>query len=108
MAQWHLNDLRASFERYGWRVVAELPGDDYKISGSWELLRGGNVSVLIIDFEGIDDMSTLPINEAYACRIRGSEHSLYFGRRGSSGSAARDRWRGELASFVVAASTNGM
>ena len=101
MAQWHLNDLKASFERYGWRVVAELPGNDYKISGSWELQR--NASVVIVDFEGLDDMSTLPIHEAYACRIRGSEHSLYFGGRGNSGSAARDRWRSELASFVMAA-----
>jgi hypothetical protein len=103
MAQWHLNDLRAIFERYGWSIIAELPGDDYSISGSWELRRGGDASVLVIDFEGLDDMSTLPIHEAYACRIRGSEHSRYFGRRGNSGSAARDRWRSELVSFVMEA-----
>jgi len=103
MARWHLNDLRASLEQYGWRVVAELPGDDYRISGSWELHRGNSTSVVIIDFEGIDDMRTLPIQEAYACRIRGSEHSLYFGRRGRSGSAARGRWRAALASFVMTA-----
>ncbi|SRR5260370_617040 len=104
MAQWHLNELRASFERYGWRVVDELPGNRHGISGSWQLQRAGsNASVVIIDFEGLDDAHTLPVHQAYACRIRGSEHSLYFRRHGTSGSTARARWLRELASFVMAA-----
>jgi hypothetical protein len=106
MAQWHLNDLRATFERYGWRVVGELPGDGHRISGSWELQRGNDASILILDFEGLDDMRVLPIHEAYACQIRGSAHSLYFTRPGNRGSAARTRWRTSLASFARECSRN--
>jgi len=35
-ADWHLKELRASLEKRGWRVAAELPGDDRTISGSWD------------------------------------------------------------------------
>jgi hypothetical protein len=36
MADSHLMELRASLEKRGWQVAAELPGDDRAISGSWE------------------------------------------------------------------------
>jgi hypothetical protein len=102
MAQWHLDELRGALERKGWRVVAEHPGDDYKVSGTWELHRSRDSRVVLIDFEGLDDLHALPIDESYACSMRGSKHSLYFRRRGESGSSARARWRGELQSFVEA------
>jgi hypothetical protein len=100
MAQWHLDELRGALERRGWRVTAELPGDDYKISGTWELRRSGDPRVLLIDFDGLDDMRVLPLHQSYACRTRSTEHSLYFRRRGESGSPPRARWRKELSAFV--------
>jgi hypothetical protein len=102
MAQWHLDELRAALERRGWRFAEELPGNDYDISASWRLVRSGTPPEVVIDFEGLDDLNTLPISESYACRARGSDHSLYFGRRGETGTSTRERWKSELGSFVEA------
>src|SRR5262245_14569426 len=102
MAQWHLDELRRSLERLGWRIVAELPGDDYRVSGSWKLQRARDPLIVTIDFDGLggDGRNCLPMNESYACRVRGTQHSLYFGRRGMPNSPTRARWRQELASFT--------
>ena len=103
MADWHLTDLRSAFERRGWRFEAELPGDDYRISATWSFTRsGGTVRSLLIDFDGLDDLRALPLNESYSCTARGTSHSLYFRRRGDNDPPARDRWVGELDSFVEA------
>ncbi len=50
----------------------------------------------------MDDMRALPLEESYACRVRGTSHTLYFRRRGISGSKQRARWTGELSAFVEA------
>jgi hypothetical protein len=108
MAQWHLDELRRRLERFGWRIIAELPGDGVRVSGSWQLERSGDPSVLTIDFDGLDGtgLRCLPTPESYACGIRGTEHVLYFGRRGTPSSVVRARWREELASFVKSADSN--
>jgi hypothetical protein len=96
MAQWHLKDLRGALERHGWRFAQELPGDDYRISATWTWVRSGRPPTeLLIDFDGLDDMHTLPIHESYACQARGTSHSLYFRRR-------REKWTEELQAFVAA------
>jgi hypothetical protein len=105
MAQWHLDELKRSLERFGWRIVAELPGDGVRVSGSWQLQRGGDPSALTIDFDGLDKsgLSCLPMQESYGCQIRGTKHGLYFGRRGTPRSTVRARWRKELESFTRSA-----
>lgn len=100
MARWHLDELRRALEGKGWRVVAELPGDDRKVSGTWELQRSRDPRSLLIDFAGLDDLNVLPLEKSYACQARGTNHSLYFSRRGETGSAARSRWHDDLKSFV--------
>jgi hypothetical protein len=100
MAQWHLDQLRSALERRGWRLAEELPGDDYRIAGSWSLARSGS-RTLIIDFAGLEDMKTLPMAESYACSVRGASHTLYFRRKGVSGSPQAERWPEELAVFVA-------
>jgi hypothetical protein len=104
MAQWHLDELRGALERRGWRVTAELPGDDYKISGTWELRRSGDPCILLIDFDGLDDMRVLPLHRRYACRTRSTEHSLYFHRRREAGSQPCAHWRQKLSRFIEAIS----
>ena len=106
MAQWHLDELRKALERKGWRVTAELPGDDYKVSGTWELKRSADPRTLLLDLDGLDDMKVLPPAESYSCTVRGTPHSLYFRRRGTGDPVARDRWQTELANFVEAVSAN--
>ena len=101
MAQWHLDQLREALERKGWRLQSELPGDDYRISGSWAMERSGSSGAMVIDFEGLEDMKTLPMAESYACSVRGTRHTLYFRRRGETGSTARERWSDELQMFVA-------
>ncbi len=100
MAVWHLDELRSALERKGWRVVTELPGDDYSISAGWEIQRSGDPRKPVIEFCGFDDMQCLPLDQSYACQIRDTKVSLSFSRRGETGSPARTRWRSELNSFV--------
>ena len=99
MARWHLDELRAALERRGWNIVV-VEGDDYRISGTWQLRRSNDLRIVLVDFEGLDDLKTLPLEQSYACRVRGTANSLYFGRRGRSGSSSRERWRTELGLFV--------
>ena len=101
MAQWHLDELRMALERRGWRLASEASGDDHKISGTWALERSGQTDQLIIDFEGLDERKVLPMAESYACSVRGTSTSLYFGRRGETSFGARERWSRELATFVA-------
>jgi hypothetical protein len=51
MAQWHLDDLRNALNQKGWRVLAELDGNDYDISGSLEIQRSTKRPALHIDFD---------------------------------------------------------
>ena len=101
MAKWHIDELRAALEHRGWRLKSELPGDDVRISGSWALVRSGQPSEIVIDFDGLDESRVLPMAESYACTVRGTNHSLYFRRRGEASTPQRERWRGELAQFVA-------
>src|SRR5262245_34175153 len=106
MADWHLKELRAALERRGWRIAAELPGDDRYTSASWDMKRAGDQRRLMTDFDGTDADRTLPLSESFACRARGTSHSLYFGRRGARRSKARERWSSELAAFIEAVSSS--
>lgn len=102
MALWHLEELRTSLEKRGWRFVAELPGDDRSISASWKFVRSSPDDVLIIDFNGLDDMETLPIEAAYGCSVRDRNGlGLYFGRKGVANSEQRRRWQTELKDLVA-------
>ncbi len=101
MADWHLKELREALESKGWQIIAEYAGDEYAISASWEIQRSSKRLSLLIDFEGLDDMLTLPVERSYGCKVRGSDLlSLYFGRRGEKGSNARQNWQQELYQFV--------
>lgn len=102
MAEWHLKELRNAIERSGWRFVAEHPSDDLYISASWEFKRGDKEPVLWIDFGGIDDLRTLPIERSNGCQARHRpSEGLYFRRKGSSDSVKREIWLKELNAFVA-------
>ena len=94
MAEWHLESLRNELERNHWRVIEELDGNDYDISGVWEIARPDGTSARRIEFEGLDEMRTLPVAKSYSCRLQENHAvSLYFRRPG-------ERWARELAAFV--------
>jgi hypothetical protein len=101
MADWHLKELRDALESKGWQIIAEYARDEYAISASWEIQRSSKTPSLLIDFDSLDDMLTLPIERSYGCKVRGSDLvSLYFGRRGDKGSRTRQNWYEELHQFV--------
>lgn len=103
MADWHLTDLENALTHRGWQVVKRLPGDDYAISGAWQIQRSTQIQPLIIEFEGLDDLRTLPVEESYGCHIRGHfQVGLYFGKKGANRSSHRKRWLEELSRFVDA------
>jgi hypothetical protein len=101
MSKPHLRALENALARKGWRVVAVLPGDDYRISATWEIQRDGNQPSLFIDFEGMgaDGDRCLPLEESSGCHVRAPQAStLYFHRVNRS----RPLWERELAAFVLA------
>ncbi len=101
MADWHLAELEAELTRRGWRIVTVSEGNDYDVSAVWELYCGGVDQTLFVEFEGLDDMRTLPLEECYGCRVRGAEgEGLYFSKKGVSGSGRRESWKRELEQFV--------
>lgn len=102
----HLQALEDALARRGWRKVAIHPGDDYRISGTWEMHRSGSDEPILIDFAGMarDGMSCLPLQESFACEVRGrTSVSLYFRRVNRS----RELWQRELAKFVQKLETKG-
>lgn len=101
MAEWHLEEIRNALEARGWRIVAEHPGDNYHVSATWEVERSTKKPSVFIDFEGLDDLVTLPVEQSYGCCIRGHDSlSLYFGRKGEGGSRRRQNWQSELQQFI--------
>jgi hypothetical protein len=103
MSKLHLRALEEELGRKGWRVVAVHPGDDYRISATWEIQRSSSQPSLFIDFEGIDDMVCLPLEDSYGCHVRGRSAGdkateLYFRKPNKSQSL----WMQELAAFVRA------
>lgn len=101
MADWHLGEIRNELEKFGWRFVAELPGDDYQISATWEFTRDKNEPNILVDFDGLDDMNCLPLEQSYGCSVRNqSRTSLYFTKKGEGKSPARESWRKSLEQFV--------
>ncbi len=102
MAVWHLKELREALDRRGWRFLGELEGDDYAISATWEFVRDPDDGSIFIDFNGLDDLKTLPIDQSYGCNVRGKEHmGLYFGKKGTTDSTSRVKWKAELHEFVT-------
>jgi hypothetical protein len=95
----HLRALERALIRNGWRVAAVHPGDDYRISASWEVQRGNLQPSLFLDFDGMDKSGDycLPVERSYGCQVRGHPAaSLYFRRPHRS----RRLWEQELAAFV--------
>ena len=101
MPDWHLQEIRDALESRGWRFVAEHPGDEYRVSATWEIERGTKKPPVLIDFEGLDDLIALPLEQSYGCSIRGSDSlGLYFGRKGEGGSRRRHNWQRDLQQFL--------
>jgi hypothetical protein len=103
----HLQTLEEALLRKGWRVAAVHPGDDYRISATWEIQRGGSPPVFI-DFEGMDDTVCLPLEQSYGCRIRGRSAKeeaagLYFRKPNKSWRL----WEQDLAAFALALENEG-
>ena len=89
MSKWHLDELRKALTQRGWRIINELPGDDFKTSGSWEIQRSTKSSTQFVDFDGFDDMQCRSPAESYACRVRGhAALSIYFGKSRKTWNAA--------------------
>ena len=95
MSKSHLKDLRNAIEASHWRIAEVLPGDDYRISASWVLVRPDGSGRLHLDFEGIDDLRSLPIEQSCGCQVREvPERGLYFAR-------IKRSWKDELSGFVT-------
>jgi hypothetical protein len=97
MSKPHLDALEQALARKGWRVVAVHPGNDYSVSGTWEIQRSTSDPSLFIDFDGLDDLECLPLDQSHGCQLRGHHLvSLYFRPINKS----RQLWEQDLAGFV--------
>lgn len=94
----HLEILRKALENDHWVVLEELPGNDYEVSAYWKVARPNGDSPFELAFEGLDDLNTLPIENAFGCHVVGREEiGLCFGKVNKSFSE-------ELSGFVEALS----
>jgi hypothetical protein len=101
MSKNHLLALEEALASKDWRAVAVLPGNDYRISATWQIERGSGQSRLFIDFDGLERGGDygLPLEKSYGCQVRGREAiALYFRRVNRS----QTLWKQELADFVLA------
>jgi hypothetical protein len=106
MSKPHLRALQDALVHKGWRIVAVHPGDDYRISGTWEIQRRSSQPGLLLDFQGMgpDGDYCLPLEKSYGCQVRGRPGaSLYFRKMKRS----RKLWEEELAAFVQALDNQG-
>jgi len=90
MAVWHLDQIESKLQQKGWSIKSRELGNDYDISSTWIIKRS---VVQHIDFEGLDDMQTLPIEKSYGCHIRDKNIDLYFHKKGPA-------WDNALNKFV--------
>jgi hypothetical protein len=95
MSNEHLSDIRSALERSHWRVVDELPGDHHSISAIWVVARPDGSSAFHLNFMGLGDLETLPIERAYAINVREAPGvGAYLARLSRT-------WPAELEQFVT-------
>jgi hypothetical protein len=95
MSECNIEELNKSLEKNNWKIIEDIPGNDYGISLSWKIQRSNQEEPTIIDFEGFDDLITLPIEKSYGCNIRGKNIMLYFRKLRS-----KSIWNQELENFI--------
>ncbi len=102
MADWHLKDIAAAFERKGWCFVAELPQHERAVSAIWRFERVYDGAALEIAFPyDAQSRDPLPIEQAYCCKLVGEcRVGLYFYSHKHTPSR-RAQWRSELEAFVA-------
>lgn len=102
MADWHLKDIAAAFERKGWRFVAELPQHECSVSAIWRFERAYDGAALEIAFPyDAQSRDPLPIEQAYCCKLVGEcRVGLYFYSHKHTPSR-RAQWRSELEAFIA-------
>ncbi len=94
MSDFHLTQLEAALERNHWYVAERRPSDGYRYSAIWIITRPDESTPLSLQFDGLDDMETLPLEKSYACNIAEfPEVNLYFARKGRS-------WNEGLKQFI--------
>ena len=90
----HLRQLRNELERHHWKIIAEEDGNDYDISAVWVIERPDGSNQLHIEFMGLDDLETMPIEKSYGCSIKEAPSiEAYFARISRS-------WPKELSEFI--------
>jgi hypothetical protein len=94
MSSMHLDDLRRTIESRKWIILSEMDGDDFSISAIWIVANRAGKKIRLI-FEGMGDLSVLPIEESYACHLEEDKvKSLYFGKNNKA------EWKANLQMFA--------
>jgi len=86
VAEWHLEQIKLSFESNGLQLVKEKEGDDYSISGIWEVVNL-NGKLFELEFEGLGELEVLPMHKSYAVHIKEEDvDGLYLSKHKPSSS----------------------
>ena len=101
MSEQHLKSLLNTLEANRWKFIEELPGDGYRISAIWAISRTDGSNRLELEFEGLDDLITLPIEKSYGCRLKQSaDINLYFAPISNSWGKLLDEFMEKLNSYA--------
>lgn len=102
MSQSHLSELYSLLVQRGWNVVEHREScAAIEVLGAavWEVRRYENGPAILIDFPSFGAIGEdIPLEESYACEVRGQPISPYFSRVNRS----REKWVEQLTSFVEA------
>ena len=81
MSEERLTALRNALETNHQVLISEKQGNDYDVSAIWVISRPDGKTKLHIEFDGLDDMKTLSIEESFGCSVREIPNlDLYFAR----------------------------
>ena len=94
MSDFHLSDLRSILDSNKWNIVDEADGNDYNISAIWKIARIDGRCVQHLQFDGLNELGCLPVQESYGCTVMESPKiSLYFSRK-------HRNWKDDLLEFM--------
>ncbi len=93
MGQWHIDEIANSLEQKGFRFIERQPGDSYRISASLVFARSLD-NLAILNFDGLDDMVTLPTEKTCGCRVRDTDISLSLRKK------RNQEWHSDLEAII--------
>ena len=64
---WHIDEIRNSLTKKGWRILSEELQDDDRYTCFWEIAL--NSKQVTLAFEGYDEFDTFDFSQSFGCHV---------------------------------------